>query len=52
MLRDRHPGSDYGNLPYMGDFLKGAIVLAAAALVITVLVLGPERVWCQVRGKL
>jgi hypothetical protein len=36
----------------MSDIVKAAIILAVAAIVITVFVNGPEQVMCQVRGGL
>jgi hypothetical protein len=35
----------------VSDLLKGVVILAVAAMVITVLVIGPKKVWCQVQGK-
>lgn len=34
----------------VSDTLKAVIIACVAALVIAVLAIGPEKVWCQVRG--
>ena len=35
---------------YLSDVVKAALILAVAAIVVAVLALGRERVWCEIRG--